>query len=147
MASRSTYLEVWSGWTTPKKVADAGSKAVSLPSARPEALARTLITLAWQLAVFETAFESGASHPGRLMIDSPQENLGHGTGRDTLIEDAVSTDDFYQHLTQWLARHGNGAQVIVADNSPPELIEDRVIVRFSRDESEPPYGLIDDETG
>ncbi|MEY9809979.1 hypothetical protein [Streptomyces albogriseolus] len=42
---------------------------------------------------------------------------------------------------------GSGAQVIVADNSPPELIEDRVIVRYSRDESEPPYGLIDDETG
>jgi hypothetical protein len=109
--------------------------------------ARTLITLAWQLAVFETAFESGASHPGFLMIDSPQKNLGHGTGRDTLIADAVSTDDFYRHLTQWLARHGNGAQVIVADNSPPELIEDRVIVRFSRDETESPYGLIDDETG
>ncbi|MEW2417883.1 DNA recombination protein RecN [Streptomyces sp. NPDC046866] len=109
--------------------------------------ARTLITLAWQLAVFETAYESGAAHPGFLMIDSPQKNLGHGTGRDTLIADAVSTDDFYRHLTQWLAHHGNGAQVIVADNSPPELIEDRVIVRFSRDETEPPYGLIDDETG
>ncbi|MER5684083.1 hypothetical protein [Streptomyces sp. NPDC002205] len=109
--------------------------------------ARTLITLAWQLAVFETAFESGASHPGFLMIDSPQKNLGHGTGRDALIADAVSTDDFYRHLTQWLAHHGNGAQVIVADNSPPDLIEDRVIVRYTRDETQPPYGLIDDETG
>lgn len=86
-------------------------------------------------------------HPGFLMIDSPQKNLGHGTGRDALIAEAVSTDGFYRHLTQWPAHHGNGAQVIVADNSPPDLIEDRVIVRYTKDETQPPYGLIDDETG
>jgi hypothetical protein len=109
--------------------------------------ARTLITLAWQLAVFETAFEENASHPGFLIIDSPQKNLGYGSSRDTLIADAVSTEDFYRHLTRWLADRGNGAQIIVADNTPPELIEDRVIVRYTRDEGQPPYGLIDDETG
>jgi DNA repair exonuclease SbcCD ATPase subunit len=55
--------------------------------------ARTLITLAWQLAVFEVAVEKGASHPGFLMIDSPRKNLGHGGTRDALIADAVSIDD------------------------------------------------------
>ncbi|AEY94314.1 hypothetical protein SHJG_p1183 (plasmid) [Streptomyces hygroscopicus subsp. jinggangensis 5008] len=109
--------------------------------------ARTLITLAWQLALFETAYEKTASHPGFLMIDSPQKNLGHDSGRDSVIADAVSIDDFYRHLTQWLADHGNGAQVIVVDNSPPVLIEDQVIVRYSRDETQPPYGLIEDEIG
>lgn len=109
--------------------------------------ARTLITLAWQLAVFEVAVEKGAAHPGFLMIDSPQKNLGHGGTRDSLIADAVSIDDFYRFLRQWLRSHGDTAQVIVADNSPPDLVEENVIVRFSRDEEHPPYGLIDDETG
>jgi len=109
--------------------------------------ARTLITLAWQLAVFEIAVETGASHPGFLMIDSPQKNLGHGGARDAVIADAVSIDDFYRHLLAWLADHGSEAQLIIADNSPPELVEDHVIVRYSRDEEQPPYGLIEDETG
>ncbi|ROQ23619.1 hypothetical protein EDD98_7569 [Streptomyces sp. PanSC19] len=38
-----------------------------------------------------------------------------------------------------------------AESSPSaaaaQLIEDRVIVRFSRDETEPPYGVTDDERG
>ncbi|MFB6580859.1 hypothetical protein ACFCYC_26245 [Streptomyces sp. NPDC056402] len=43
--------------------------------------ARTLLTLARQLAVFEVAIESSAAHPGFLVIGSPQKNLGHcGTG-------------------------------------------------------------------
>lgn len=109
--------------------------------------ARTLITLAWQLAVFEVAVEKGAAHPGFLMIDSPQKNLGHGGTRDSLIADAVSIDDFYRFLRQWLQDRGDTAQVIVADNSPPDLVEEHVIVRFTRDEEHPPYGLIDDETG
>ncbi|WP_241266745.1 DNA recombination protein RecN [Streptomyces scabichelini] len=109
--------------------------------------ARTLITLAWQLAVFEVAVEKGAAHPGFLMIDSPQKNLGHGGTRDALIADAVSIDDFYRYLRQWLQDRDDMAQVIIADNSPPDLVEEHVIVRFSRDEAHPPYGLIDDETG
>lgn len=109
--------------------------------------ARTLITLAWQLAVFEVAVEKGAAHPGFLMIDSPQKNLGHGGTRDSVIADAVSIDDFYRFLRQWLQDHEDTAQVIIADNSPPDLVEENVIIRFSRDEEHPPYGLIDDETG
>ncbi|MFE3865536.1 DNA recombination protein RecN [Streptomyces goshikiensis] len=108
--------------------------------------ARTLLTLAWQLAVFEVAVESSAAHPGFLMIDSPQKNLGHGGTRDAAIADAIAIDDFYRHLTRWLAEQGSGAQVIIVDNSPPPLVEDNVVVRYSRSEERPPYGLIDDET-
>ncbi len=108
--------------------------------------ARTLLTLAWQLAVFEIAIESGAAHPGFLMIDSPQKNLGHGGQLDAVIADAVSISDFYHHLGTWLADRGTRAQLIVADNSPPPLVENDVVVRYSRSEDRPPYGLIDDET-
>ncbi|MED7949309.1 DNA recombination protein RecN [Streptomyces sp. BE303] len=108
--------------------------------------ARTLLTLAWQLAVFEIAVESGAAHPGFLMIDSPQKNLGHGGKLDAVIADAVSIGDFYQHLSTWLADRGSSAQLIVADNSPPPSVENHVVVRYSRSEDRPPYGLIDDET-
>ncbi|ATL31501.1 DNA recombination protein RecN [Streptomyces formicae] len=109
--------------------------------------ARTLITLAWQLAVFEVAVEKGAAHPGFLMIDSPQKNLGHGRTRDSLIADAVSIEDFYRFLRQWLDDHSDTAQVIIADNSPPAEAEGDVIVQYSRDEEHPPYGLVEDEIG
>lgn len=108
--------------------------------------ARTLLTLAWQLAVFEIAVEEGAAHPGFLMIDSPQKNLGHGGTLDAVIADAVAIGDFYRHLSLWLADRGSRAQLIVADNSPPPLVENDVVVRYSRNEGRPPYGLIEDET-
>jgi hypothetical protein len=34
------------------------------------------------LAIFEIAWETNAAHPGFLMIDSPQKNLGQGDERD-----------------------------------------------------------------
>jgi hypothetical protein len=108
--------------------------------------ARTLLTLAWQLAVFEVAVEVGAAHPGFLMIDSPQKNLGHGGTFDAVIADAVAIDDFYRHLSVWLADRGSRAQLIIADNSPPPSAESSVVVRYSRNENRPPYGLIEDET-
>ncbi|MEV7238065.1 DNA recombination protein RecN [Streptomyces sp. NPDC051020] len=108
--------------------------------------ARTLLTLAWQLAVFEIAVETGAAHPGFLMIDSPQKNLGHGGTLDAVIADAVAIDDFYHHLSNWLADRGATAQLIVVDNSPPLIVEGDVVVRYSRAEDRPPYGLIEDET-
>jgi hypothetical protein len=100
---------------------------------------RTLIALAWQLALFEVAWEAHSSHPGFLLLDSPQKNLGQtGTG---------TVDRIYRHLDAWLAGRGTGAQIVVADNTPPTVAEDDVIVRFSRRPDQPPYGLIDDETG
>jgi hypothetical protein len=108
---------------------------------------RTLISLAWQLAVFEVAWETDSSHPGFLLLDSPQKNLGQPDGRHTEFPDAVTIADVYRHLRSWLAGPGIGAQVVVADNAPPAEAERDVIVRFSRRPDQPPYGLIDDDTG
>lgn len=106
---------------------------------------RTLISLAWMLAIFEVAWETGSNHPGFLMIDSPQKNLGQGGERDTEFADSVAVADFYHHLHTWLAGPGQGAQVIVVDNSPPPLADADTVVRYSRNVDQPPYGLIDDE--
>jgi hypothetical protein len=95
---------------------------------------RTLIALAWQLALFETAWETRSSHPGFLLLDSPQKNLG-------------GADSLYRHLHAWLAGRGAGAQIVVADNAPPPQTDGDVVVRFTRHPDRPPYGLIDDDTG
>ena len=99
---------------------------------------RTLIALAWQLALFEIAWETRSSHPGFLLLDSPQKNLG---------QDGAVIDRIYRHLERWLAGPGSGAQVVVADNAPPPTADSDVIVRFSRRADRPPYALIDDQLG
>ncbi|MFF1783391.1 DNA recombination protein RecN [Streptomyces virginiae] len=145
------YGELLRAWRYPK-VSTPFIKTDLTPFVRGEPYqeassgARTLLTLAWQLAVFEIAVEEGAAHPGFLMIDSPQKNLGHGGTLDAVIADAIAIDDFYHHLSVWLADRGTRAQLIVADNSPPLSAEGSVVVRFSRNEDRPPYGLIEDET-
>jgi len=106
---------------------------------------RTLIALAWILAIFEIAWETGSAHPGFLMIDSPQKNLGQGGHRDAEFADSVAVADFYKHLHDWLNGPGHGAQILVVDNAPPPSADDDVVVRFSRRVDQPPYGLIDDE--
>ncbi|MEV7864246.1 hypothetical protein AB0O86_37215 [Streptomyces hirsutus] len=63
-----------------------------------------------------------------------------------MIADAVAIDDFYHHLSIWLAERGAKAQLIIVDNSPPLLAEGNVVARYSRNEDQPPYGLIEDET-
>lgn len=147
------YAELLRAWRYPKVSSPLIDSALT-PFVRGEPYqeassgARTLLTLAWQLAVFEVAIETGAAHPGFLMIDSPQKNLGHGGGGtlDAVFADAVAIDDFYHHLSTWLANRGAQAQLIIADNSPPLLAEGDVVVRYSRSEDRPPYGLIEDET-
>ncbi|SFW92043.1 hypothetical protein SAMN04489730_8347 [Amycolatopsis australiensis] len=106
---------------------------------------RTLISLAWILAIFEIAWETGSAHPGFLMIDSPQKNLGQGGDRDADFADSVAVADFYKHLHDWLASPGAGAQILVVDNAPPASVENDIVVRFSRRADQPPYGLIEDE--
>ncbi|WP_219823314.1 hypothetical protein [Nocardia nova] len=107
--------------------------------------ARTLISLAWILAIFEIAWETGSAHPGFLMIDSPQKNLGQSGDRDAEFADSVAVADFYKHLHDWLTGPGEGAQILVVDNAPPTSTDDDVVVRFSRRADQPPYGLIEDE--
>ena len=79
-----------------------------------------------------------SSHPGFLLLDSPQKNLG---------QDGAVIDRIYRHLERWLAGPGSGAQVVVADNAPPHTADSDVIVRFSRRAGRPPYALIDDQLG
>ena len=108
--------------------------------------ARTLLSIAWCLAIFETAVERRLFHPGFLMLDSPQKNIGIGTDSDDDFVDAAVVDGVYRHLRNWLAGEGQGCQVIVVDNDPPAATKSDVIVRFTRDAIHPPYGLIDNET-
>jgi len=110
--------------------------------------ARTLISLAWILSLFEIAWERGASHPGFLMIDSPQKNLGsHPEAAGDEFADVGIVRGIYSHITEWLGASGAGAQVILVDNAPPESFDDRVVIRFTRDPQHEPYGLIADEVG
>ncbi|WP_197048571.1 hypothetical protein [Streptosporangium roseum] len=146
------YYNILAAWKYPK-LADAylaedltpfmrGNRYIAASSG-----GRTLISLAWTLAIFEIAWETGGSHPGFLMLDSPQKNLGQTGIRDDEFADAVTVDDIYRHLHAWLAGPGSGAQLLIADNAPPARADDDVIIRFSRRVDQPPYGLIDDETG
>ncbi len=103
----------------------------------------TLISLAWYVALWEVAFEDGARAPGLLMIDSPQKNLGQGA-EDPDFADARLVGNFYRHVKTWLAGPGDGAQLIVIDNSPPDLVADDVVVRYTRSARVAPYGLVED---
>lgn len=106
--------------------------------------ARTLLSMAWILAIFEIAYERGDGHPGFLMLDSPQKNIGGSGDSDAEFADSAVVDGVYSHLERWLAAAGEGAQILVVDNDPPAWV-DSVVVRFTRDAENPPYGLIDNE--
>ncbi|MET4644136.1 hypothetical protein ABID95_003879 [Streptomyces atratus] len=114
--------------------------------------ATTLISLAWELAIFELAYEEGRRHPGFLMIDSPQKNLAPEGLLGAVDVDQEGTEEaaeaivrrIYRHLTDWLSGDGAGAQVIIVDNVPPPTVTQSVVVMYSGSPSEPPYGLIDD---
>jgi hypothetical protein len=109
--------------------------------------AMTLIALAWQLAIFEAAVEEGRSHPGFLLIDSPQKNLTPQEGEvvDEFSDPAI-VQRVWDHLSSWSSGPGSQAQVIVVDNAPPASVEAAVVVRYSGRDDQPPYGLIDNET-
>ncbi|GAB2619248.1 hypothetical protein [Pseudactinotalea suaedae] len=130
--------------------------------------AMTLVALAWQLTVFETALEEGHGHPGFLLIDSPQKNLRRGSRPRDIVrnaggdagdagdaggdDDAIAAqsttivDRIYGHLSTWLGEHPE-AQIIMVDNEPPTRAAGCVVVEYSANPGSPPYGLIDDEDG
>ncbi|WP_125099275.1 hypothetical protein [Leucobacter chromiireducens] len=120
--------------------------------------AMTLIALAWELALFEIAFEKGSGHPGFLLVDSPQKNLVPGsvsTVGDAEVAElnaSIATrrrhivDNIYAHVERWLAAH-TGAQIIFVDNQPPSNMDLHVVIRYSQHPDQPPYGLIDNEDG
>ncbi|CAN7379931.1 hypothetical protein LJR044_002306 [Microbacterium foliorum] len=107
---------------------------------------QVLVTLAWMLAVFETAYESNHAHPGFLMIDTPQKNLG-GLADDAEFADIHLVERFYNHVEAWLAAAGQGAQIVIVDNTPPIAVDPHIVVRYTRDPATAPFGLIDNETG
>ncbi|MFS0733847.1 hypothetical protein [Microbacterium jepli] len=107
---------------------------------------QVLVSLAWMLAAFETAYEKNESHPGFLMIDTPQKNLG-GLADDAEFADIHLVERVYAHMEGWLSGPGRGAQVIIVDNTPPSAADQNVVVRYTRDPNVPPFGLIDNEIG
>ena len=83
------------------------------------------------------------------MIDSPQKNLKPETGGAAGDEfvDAAIPHRVWEHIVGWSAAMGSSAQIIVVDNLPAEIADDNVVVRYTGRADDPPYGLIDDETG
>ncbi|MEM6109824.1 hypothetical protein AAHS21_26875 [Mycobacterium sp. 050272] len=150
-AVSARYVEILATWHYPK-LDEASIQRNLVPYMRGMSYTnassggRTLISLAWILAIFELAWELGGNHPGFLMLDSPQKNLGYGGERDSEFADSVAVNDVYRHLHEWLAASGQGAQIIVVDNGPPPSASGDVVIRFSGRAEEPPYGLIWDET-
>jgi hypothetical protein len=109
----------------------------------------TLISLAWQLTIFERALEQGDPHPGFLLIDSPQKNLMPESGAtegDEFADPAIPRR-VWEHIINWSSGMGTSAQIVVVDNRPADVADDHVVVRYSGHVNEPPYGLIEDETG
>lgn len=105
-----------------------------------------LIGLAWNLALWEIAYEQDAAAPGLLVIDSPHKNLGYRAD-DAEFADAKLVENFYKHAYTWLQGEGAGAQLIVVDNSPPDVVAlEDIVVRYSGRVDVHPYGLIDDAT-
>ncbi len=126
--------------------------------------AMTLIALAWELALFELAFEQGSGHPGFVIVDSPQKNLVPGAVTvpttpnpgadegDAEIDRLITTrsrnivENIYRHVVSWLAKHP-GAQIIFVDNQPPSVADQHIVIRYSQNPDDPPYGLIENEDG
>jgi hypothetical protein len=145
------YAEILAGWKYPKLDlafihTDLRPYMRGFLYAEASSGGRTLISLAWMLSIFEIAWETGSHHPGFLMIDSPQKNLGHGGELDKAFADSVAVSEMYSHLREWLRGPGAGAQIIVVDNRPPAAADSDVVVRYSGRADDPPYGLITDET-
>ena len=84
--------------------------------------ARTLLSIAWALSIFEVAFERGDPHPGFLMLDSPQKNIGGSGDSDDEFADTAIVDGIYEHIGTWLRGPGVGAQVLIVDNDPPAWV-------------------------
>lgn len=109
--------------------------------------ALTLISCSWFLSIFESAIELNGEHPGFIMIDSPQKNIGiRASDVEQEFRDTKIVEGLYKHIIDKSKQYGDGAQIIIVDNEAPLIAQDYVILRFTRNKETSPYGLIDDET-
>jgi hypothetical protein len=109
--------------------------------------ALTLISISWFLSIFEKAIESGGHHPGFIMIDGIQKNIGIGAREEEKeFRDVKIVDGLYRHIINKTLAYGTDAQIILVDNEPPTFAEEYISVKFSRRKDSSSYGLIDDET-
>lgn len=108
--------------------------------------AQTVISVCWQLAVFELLVEAGQAHPGHLMIDSIQKGMAQQKtpGIDDRFSDPAIIDRMYAHIREWSTSREGRAQVIIVDQSIPQKYRDLLVIEFTRDPSNPPAGLIHD---
>jgi hypothetical protein len=83
------------------------------------------------------------------MIDSRQKNLmpEGGSGASDEFGDPAFPRRVWEHIVAWCKTMDHAAQVIAVDNRPPDLVDLHVVVRYSGHAGEPPYGLIEGETG
>jgi hypothetical protein len=153
-ALSSRFRKILSEWGYPKheETGVIDDKLVPYARTRPYRSAssggQVLQTLAWMLSVFEVAYEQQAHHPGFLLIDTPQKNLGGAAAADDEeFADVRLVERFYRHIIGWLDRDGRGAQVIVVDNTPPPVAAQYVVRHYTRDPDHGVYGLIDNEKG
>ena len=105
---------------------------------------KTLMSVAWALAILELAIERDQPHPGFLMIDGVSKNL---TPAETDVDPDLRRDIIdrvYDHVLSWTAGAGRDAQLVFVDNRPPRSADDAVVVRYSSDPDRPPFGLIED---
>ncbi|RKN24187.1 hypothetical protein D7147_04165 [Micromonospora musae] len=150
----SRYRQILADFEYPKHN-DTGSIDESLvPSVRHRPYrnassgGQVLQTLAWILAIFEVAYEQGANHPGFLLIDTPQKNLGgKAAENDEEFADVRLVERFYRHIINWLDGPGRGAQIIIVDNTPPAIADPYIAVQFTRNPNSGRFGLIDNEVG
>jgi hypothetical protein len=85
------------------------------------------------------AVEEGLLHPGFLMIDSPEKNLSPDKVGDTDFLDPKIVERMWTHMKRW-SEHRPQAQLLIVENMPPSLVDDDVIIRFSRDPENPHTG-------
>lgn len=78
------------------------------------------------------------------MIDSPQQALAQA---DEEYQSEQIRLNVWNYLIGWSQGAGLRTQVVIADNTPPAVADETVIVRFGGKYGPPPYGLIDNETG
>ncbi len=74
----------------------------------------TLLSVSWFLSIFECAIEHGGSHPGFVMIDSPQKNIGLSARVDEPeFRDTKIVEGLYHHIIEKASEYESAQWIIV----------------------------------